>query len=381
MWEFSTDADDTDKLGVAMSSPSIARVKAGNKWVGIFGNGYESGDNVKLMVVDLQTGELIRAIDTGVSGANNGLASPVPVDVNNDRITDYVYAGDLQGNLWRFDLTANATSGWGAGLLFAAVDRDGNPQPITSRPDVGRHPDGGVMVYFGTGKYFQTSDNLASNSPQVQSFYGIRDLHAPLVTRERDNLQPQQIIFEGVGRFADGTDSDYPIRVVSNNGEGLIPSSGWYIDLVAEPGSAGATGCPTCTGSGYGPKGERVVSMPVLRHGRIIFTTIIPYDDPCGYGGESWLMELDAITGGRLPYSVIDVNNDGVINESDYVQVGDSYLPVSGKHSTEMIKTPGIVDAGENEYKYTSGSSGTVGVTREKGGGAGLGRQSWRQLQ
>ena len=42
----------------------------------------------------------IREIDTGVGG-DNGLSSPTPVDVDGDRITDYIYAGDLQGNMWK----------------------------------------------------------------------------------------------------------------------------------------------------------------------------------------------------------------------------------------------------------------------------------------
>lgn len=369
LWEFSTTTVATHQLGTAMSQPIIARVRAGNRWVAIFGNGYGvTSGNIKLLVVDLANGSLVQAIDTGVSAVNNGLASVVPVDVNNDRITDYVYGGDLQGHLWRFNLTAStATSDWSASVLFNAVDGSGVAQPITSRPAVGRHPDGGLMLYFGTGKYFEVGDGAVVASPQVQSLYGVRDNGGLLVART--DLVAQQIVFEGNGTLntTPPTTTATRVRAVSNTGAGSTPASGWYMNLIP-PSPAVA-------------QGERAVATPVLRFGRIIFATIIPNQDPCLAGGTSWLMELDAITGGRFDYSVLDANNDGAIDNRDFINVGGTYIPISGSGYDEMIKTPGIVGAGDVEYKYTSGSSGSIGVLREKGGGSALGRQSWRQLQ
>src|SRR5690606_37065137 len=131
-------------------------------------------------------------------------------------------------------------------------------QPIASRMEVGRHPDGGIMIYFGTGKYFEILDNDIGVDPQVQSFYGIRDLNGALV--EREDLLPQTITFEGVGTFDDGSVTSYPVRVTSPGSTADAPIHGWYMNLESPV---------------YGPQGERVVSMPILRFGRIIFTTII----------------------------------------------------------------------------------------------------------
>ncbi|RNL60086.1 pilus assembly protein [Zhongshania marina] len=374
LWEFATESNATDKLGVAMSQPAIARVAAGsNKWVAVFGNGYNSGDTVKLFVVDLKTGALIKAINTGVSGTDNGLATPVPVDVNNDRVTDFVYAGDLKGNLWKFDLSGANTNQWDVAYktgsvptpLYKVVDLDGNPQPITSRPTVGVHPSGGYMVYFGTGKYFENSDGLIAVTPPVQDFYGIRDNGASFVGR--DKLLSQSIDFEGEATTANGLTSANKIRIVSNNSVGTPPTYGWHLPLY--PPSKVRTG-------------ERVVSQPVLRNGRIIFATIIPSESVCGFGGSSWLMELDADTGGRIGDPVLDINGDGKVNALDVALYQGDYYPASGIGSPEMIKTPGIIGAGELEYKYTSGTSGTIGVITETGGGSDVsGRQSWRQLQ
>lgn len=372
LWEFSTADDATDKLGVAMSRPSVARLKAGDKWVAVFGNGYESGDNVKLFVVDLATGSLLKAIDTGVSGTNNGLATPVPVDVDGDRITDYVYAGDLTGNLWKFDLSGDTVDSWAVAFssggspapLFKAVDDDGNPQPITSKPTVGRHDEGGYMVYVGTGRYFMESDSHVPVSPQVQSFYGIRDNGAAVA---KADLLEQSILYEGFGSLSDGSSSERPIRVVSKLSADDPPDYGWYLDLVSP---------------NYGAEGERSVSRPILRNGRIIFATVIPSESLCGYGGRSWLMEIDAQTGGRIEEPVLDINGDGQIDNLDKVLVNGEYVPPSGLGFDEMIKTPGIIGAGDLEYKFTSGSSGSIGVITESGDGAtNQGRQSWRQLR
>jgi type IV pilus assembly protein PilY1 len=93
-------------------------------------------------------------------------------------------------------------------------------------------------------------------------------------------------------------------------------------------------------------------------------------------------MELDAITGGNVTDPVLDVNADGRVDYLDLLNVNDLEFPASGIGTDEMIKTPGIIGAGELEYKYTSGTSGTIGVITETGGGSDVsGRQSWRQLQ
>ncbi len=379
LWEFSTSSSDLDKLGVAMSAPTIIRVKANDRWVAIFGNGYESGDTVKLMIVDLATGQLVKALDTGISGIGNGLADVVPVDTNDDRITDVVYAGDLKGNLWKFDLTGNTSNQWDVAFssggspapLFRAVDRNGVAQPITSRPVVSNHEESGLMIYFGTGKFFETGDDIIPASPQVQTFYGIRD-DAAVVTRSQ--LVEQTITYEGFAKLqndpndaSDDTLTKQEIRITTNNGFGSPSTYGWQLDLIP-PDPAAA-------------EGERVVSRALVRDGRIIFSTSIPDPDPCGYGGTGWLMELDAATGSRLDFSPFDLNNDMLFTEGDFVEIDGVYLPVSGLGQEEMIKTPGIVGAGDVEYKFTSGSSGKIGVTREKGTGGKAGRQSWRQLR
>lgn len=371
LWEL-TDSE----LGYSIGQPTIARLAADDRWVAIFGNGYNSASHkAQLFIVDLATGSIVKKIDTGVgsSASPNGLSTPVPVDTNGDRITDYIYAGDLHGNLWKFDVSDPNISKWKVAYksgstpspLFQAKDSAGTPQPITVRPTVGRNPSGGVMVYFGTGKYFEVGDGTVPASPQAQSFYGIWDNNAAVSGRSA--LRSQSILFEGSRTFG-SINAD--VRAVSNNTVDYSSKKGWYLDLVYDGNKTS----------------ERVVSSALFRHGRIIFTTLIPSGNPCDSGGSSWLMELDALNGKRLDYTVIDLNEDGEFDSKEYVRVTLSDgteidVPVSGNRSKEgIIRTPGVVSAGDREYKYASGSSGGIERTVEKGD-PNAGRKSWRQLR
>ena len=195
-----------DDMGYSYSDPFTARSYksynealslSDNPWVVIFGNGYDSvNGHAVLYVLDAWTGGLIRKIDTG-AGGNNGLSTPALIDVDNDRRVDYVYAGDLKGNMWKFDLTDRDPQNWGVAfgsdtinptgttrIDYADVDTAGNHdipqplfsvpgQPITSAPDVMFHCDkDGYLIVFGTGQFLGESDR---DDFSQQSIFGIWD--------------------------------------------------------------------------------------------------------------------------------------------------------------------------------------------------------------
>ncbi|MGQ9685816.1 MAG: pilus assembly protein, partial [Thiobacillaceae bacterium] len=383
LWEFTH-----TKLGYTIGQPMLARLNNG-KWAAIFGNGYEStGGTAKLFIVfldadasdgwQLSTDYLV--FDTNTT-TDNGLSSPTLYDQNGDRVVDYVYAGDLQGNVWKFDLSSSNSSLWkianksGSTYIpfFTARNASNQVQPITAPIEIGPAPPGkaGVMLYFGTGRFFAVGDNT---NTQAQSFYALWDdytnnneitLSCSGGSCNRDGkLQKQEIIFEGAGP---GTDM---IRVTTQNAVDYASKRGWYLDLLPPSGS---------------PKGERVVSSPLLRHGRVVFTTLIPSNDPCKFGGDSWIMELAASSGGRLDYSAFDLNDDNLFNSADYVTVTvggtPMTVPVSGLASkVGIIKTPTVISAGEKEHKLASGTTGEIASVKEKSGGAGSGRVSWKEL-
>ena len=113
------------------------------------------------------------------------------MDINGDRVVDYVYAGDLLGNMWKFNLSdpdpalwdIPYVSGGNPAPLYTAKDQLATPvaQPITSKPEVGRGPQGrGMVVLFGTGKFMEQGDKVPT---QTQAFYGLFDPNTNTASR------------------------------------------------------------------------------------------------------------------------------------------------------------------------------------------------------
>ncbi|WP_158269637.1 pilus assembly protein [Desulfonatronum sp. SC1] len=377
LWEF-THAD----LGYTIGQPVIARMQTGD-WAVIFGNGFGMNLSAKLFIVNASTRALIKMIDTQ-AGGDNGLATPALLP-DAYRTIDYAYAGDLKGNLWKFDLSHKSSiaqwksaypkTGSTPAPLFTARNAAGQVQPITAPMEIIRRGADHIIL-FGTGKYFEVGDHIVGNDPPIQSFYGILDNGSRITNFDRNDadflLVEQEIIHEGIEEFEtpDAETVSWPVRVVTDNPVDYTDKRGWYLDLVSPK---------------LGLQGERVVSAALARSGRIIFTTLIPSEDPCEFGGTSWLMELDSQTGGRLSYSVFDLNSDGQFNQADYVTIvidgKEVSVPVSGlQSSVGIIKTPAIISAVDVEYKFFGGSSGDIESIKEKGSEV-SGRQSWRQLR
>lgn len=365
-----------NNLGYTLPQASIVKMHDGS-WAAIVANGYGSANNLAVLyIINAQTGSLIRAIDTAAGGATapNGLSTPISVDTNGDRIVDAIYAGDLQGNMWKFDVSDTVSpNNWhvanaGAPLFIACSNQAScatTRQPITAKPQVGGVGAGqaaGVMVYFGTGKYFETIDNNVSNA-QTQSFYGIWDNNATVAqTALQVQTITQIVATNGVNyRATTNTTVNYPTQ------------KGWYMDLPSA--------------------GERVVSAPLLRNGRIIFPTLIPVPpvsaNICGAGSEStgWLMELDALSGGRLPASGTpwDTNGDGMINPNDLITLADGTKVAPGgiQLAPGAAGSPTVVKNGKIEYKILSitQNAGIRKVNESSDSSASGSRQSWLQVQ
>ncbi|OUR65237.1 pilus assembly protein PilY [Methylophaga sp. 42_25_T18] len=405
LWEF-TDADDDD-LGYVYGPPSIVRLTTG-KWAAVFSGGYNNtfdngttndstSGNAVLYIVDIADGSLIKKFDTKIGSADdptgnnrpNGLSQPSVIDFNGDYIADAIYAGDLFGNVWKIDISGNSAGSWKFAYktgsnpdpiytaCASATCTASNHQAITTQVKVKNHPTlEGYLVVFGTGKYIEVGDNISSGQT-TQSMYGIWDrAESTLTTFDRDDLLEQEIIFE-VSQFSE------LLRVITDNSitwhNGTSGHLGWYLDLYN-------------TQSGNTNNfGERQISNTIIRNGRLIFSTLIPLDDPCAFGGTGVLMELDVNSGGRLPFSPFDLNGDGVFSSDDYVQIGTDadgnaiYAPVSGKYSKDgIISQPTVVNVaggGNVEIIYNNTGDGNVDKTVGNSGTSDVGRQSWRQLE
>ncbi|PPK77939.1 PilC-like protein with beta-propeller domain [Methylobacter tundripaludum] len=369
-----------NNLGYTLPQTAIVKMHDGS-WAAIVANGYGSVNNLAVLyIIDVQTGQLIAAIDTkaGSSTTPNGLSSPIPVDTNNDRIVDSIYAGDLLGNMWKFDVSSSNTNQWKVAYGTAAVPAplyiactntsacDTTRQPITAKPQVGKVGTGqsaGIMVYFGTGKYFEATDNDVTNA-QTQTFYGIWDNGAAVAKSDLQAQTITQVV----------TSSGYSLRISSNNTMNYPSQKGWYINLPSA--------------------GERAVSAPLIRNGHIIFTTLIPIPpagtEVCGAGSEatSMLMELDALTGSRLPDTAggapWDITGDGMINADDLIELPDgTHVAPSGIQLDGGAGTPAVVSDGKREDKIFSISknAGLQSIKEQGSSSSSGGRESWRQLQ
>ncbi|QFY90559.2 pilus assembly protein PilC [Magnetovirga frankeli] len=375
LWEFSH-AD----LGYSFGRPTIAPMGNG-EWAVILGNGYQSSlGKASLFVLDVADGSLIKQIDLDTSGGN-GLSAPVTV-ANDSRQIIHAFAGDLKGNMWRVDFCSSCDGtnpnfisnqwepSWSSGGDPAPLFTTPDNRPITSRPAVGKHPDGGYIVFFGTGKFYETGDNIIGSSPAIEAFYGLRDADGPI-------SGVSELLEHSIGW--QGTGLDRSLRVTSSTEEEpflITPTGsekGWYLPLIYNSVQ----------------ESERVVAEPVLRNGRIIFVTMVPNPDPCGYGGSGWLMELRATDGSRLTDVVFDLNNDGEFDQEDMIELDGELVPPvglmpgNGDEPSIPPEVPAIIGDGAKEYKVGSTSSGALYKETEsgRGGKEDMVRGSWRQLQ
>jgi len=257
-------------------------------------------------------------------------------------------------------------------------------------------------------KYIDITDRTALSPEAVtQTVYTVWDRNEKeLEPFSRSHLLQQQIVVESDINDDinnDGTDESYGYRVTTSNSiswyvnpdgtEGGVPSPasytsgylGWYMDLVNTEGGNTDT------------RGERIVSDPVIRNGRLIFTTLQPDNSVCTAEDTGWLMEIDANSGSRLDETPFDVNEDGTFSVADYYALmdtngdgsvdDDDRIPVSGRKSNVgILPTPGILsdydpDGQDKEHKFMSGSTGKIETVLENPGGGTAARSSWIELR
>lgn len=297
-WEY---VSTTDKdLGYMLGKPIIARMND-DSTVAIVGNGYNSTDGkAVLYIINLETGA-VRKISTGVAG-DNGLATPGVYDANADGYVDYIYAGDLKGNVWKFDVTDSKDTQWkvanNGAAQFVAKDAAGNLQPITSQITMAKNflrndPNlGKLFLFFGTGAYFR-SDDPANKA--VQSWYAVVDDGTTIAGR--NYLKPRGLssVFTVEGK----TVRSFLPAIIQFDKDGKLLShdmtgwKGWYIDWMDPPTNT--------------KRGERIVTPSAFYRFNepvLLVSSIVPIaDDPCQPGGTGYLNAVNAFTGGSLSES------------------------------------------------------------------------------
>jgi type IV pilus assembly protein PilY1 len=363
MWEYSAELKNDDDLGYSYSRAYIVNTKA-EGWVVVFGNGYNSvnGEAV-LYVLDATTGNLIKKIHTEAFGCNGIIANLSIIDPNFDGYADYVYAGDLKGNMWKFDISGASKNDWGTSFmagsvpkpLFTAKNEEGQVQPITTAADVMHHctlGNLGYLVIFGTGQYVNEAD---FDTTDIQTLYGITDWQPAWQYLEYDpkdkylgeftadrllsnltfNLSSNDdpllkglktiTLLQQSGSFISNEDTLYFVMNSNDINYWNMTVSGdhlgWYFDL-PQPG-------------------ERVIRDPIIRNGVVVSIGSTPVQTPCSSGGISVLYQLNACTGGTTVTPQFDIDRSKKVDSDDVIKKAEGEICIpSGIMINSMLYKP-----------------------------------------
>lgn len=327
LWEFS-DAN----LGLTYGNPVITK-EADGTWVVAFTSGYNNvGDGRgHLFVLDAATGskigEAVTPAGSTTTPSNLGRLNAWVVS-NTDNTALRFYAGDMLGNLWRFQKVGGS---YAAQLLGRALADDGvTPQPIVSKPVLTELMVNGTpvaIVAFGTGRLINTGD-LASTT--LQSIYAVKD------ALNDTSLGPLRNPAAALVREQLGSDR----RLVNPQPIDWRTHNGWYVDLDQT-------------------SGERITLDGIpLGSGLIAFVSTVPNSDPCSTGGRSYLYQFQMLSG-----------------TIDRVDVSDSLIVGAGR----VIDSAGLISAFVTTRNQRTALT-PAGKTEPKKSNT-LRRTAWRELQ
>lgn len=410
-------------LGWTYGTPIIARMHNGT-WAVIFGNGYNSTNGTAAIFIATINSTCTTTNCTSLpswtiydlqtnSQTPNGISYVTPADLDGDHVVDYLYAGDLFGNVWRFDVTSNTPANWAtstfgatgssASPLFTATNAGGVAQPITTAVQIeqtsvttGLNPR--LIIMFGTGKNLDAADLIPNNTANgVQSIYGIWDwnmtawnslpgsadlavLTAPQ-TITRSNLLQQTVTGTCDGTLSTATTC---VPFTSSSTSGYRTLSGNTVCWV------GTAACVLYNQYGFyldlPSPGEEVIYNSLLVSGLFIVNTTIPSAQSQGLtcslpsppGG--WTMAINPLNGGvLLTGSSIFANSSG-----NFGNINNS--PVSGMY-VNAVGTPSVLSYNNSNYIVNKTASNGVIISEiqpntASGSGSGAGqRLNWIQLR
>jgi len=314
-------------LGYSYGNPVITKTPEG-KWVVVLTSGYnntggsEHGKGV-LYVLNALTGvPLIPKISTGVGSDEtpSGLAKIIAwsdtEDAEQNNTSHLIYGGDLQGNLWRFDISATPT-GPNPKLVAVLKDPSGNVQPITAKPELGKVGDFRV-VFVGTGKYLEVSDLI---DKQQQSLYAIKDSDGGTIINPRDSLVQQTL------------SAPSSTRTGSANNVDMTNGNGWYVDFYVPAASDNSTAA------------ERQNVAGQLVAGTLLVPTTIPSNAVCSPGGYSYFNYFSYDTG-KPP----NLSSGLVSTKTNAPIVGFNVMYIKGKPKVSAVTADAKFDPIATEF-------------------------------
>lgn len=291
LWEFSNPA-----LGMSTSGPAIIRIGNGSKngkWFVIFASGPtgpintnyrqflgKSDQNLKLFVLDLKTGALLKTIDTGIENAFAGSLNNASLDTDRGNNSS---SGFYNDDVFYLGFVKETGTTWtNGGVLRVITKEDPDPNqwsvskviddigPVTSSiAKLQDRNNNNLWLYFGTGRFFYKLGATLDDPDSQQAVYGIKE---PCYSSS-NNIDKS---------------CSTPILKSSLTNQTTTPaaalptgSRGWFINLDA-------------SSSSY--KAERVITDPLaVFSGVTFFTTFSPSADVCAIGGNTniWATKYD----------------------------------------------------------------------------------------
>ncbi len=315
LWNF-TDPS----IGQSWSTPSVARVKmaagfgqSSDDAVVILGGGYDTAhdtiahpasddaNGAGIYFLDLQSGNVLwrASVDPTAELTLPTMTRAIPssirvIDLNGDRFADRMYASDMGGQLWRFDITnGKAPNGIGSdalvtGGVIAQLGAEGNT-PTTdaetrrfyNAPDVSLFNDNiqnrrFIALSIGSGYRSHPLDNTTN-----ERFYSIRDklIFQKMNQAQYDTLTPL-------------TESDL-VEVSGSIGSVIgVNDSGWMLTL---------------------PSNQKVLTESATFDNEIFFVAFSP--DPDNVQGET----CAAGVGRNFLYRVTVTNGDPIADLDNVV--------------------------------------------------------------
>ena len=344
LWEKNGTTD--TNLGNIIGSPFIAKLNDGSVAL-VTANGINSTSNkAMLLIYDLATGALIKTIDTGGTGsADNGLSAPNGWDEDGNGTVDTVYAGDIRGNVWKFDLSDANSNQWGVDNHPLYAPSGSLNQPISGGVTVAFDPyTEKRWVFFGTGRLLSLGDMTDTSR---QTWYGVIDDPARNTAVSRADMTARNIA------QYDSVNKQRAFEPYSPLPSGSL---GWYIDLDLPPDNR--------------LEGERMIGEPQLVKDVLVASSVIPdISNPCN-PGRGYVNAVDAFTGTTVRSGFFDANHNGDFSDD---KVGGSLLG-SYDPGVGLLTDPVFVDG----LMIVNGALGPASIRVPQG--YFNGRISWREI-
>ena len=290
LWEFDgSQTGDTSRVGFSFGQPLVIYTNAG--WMVAVSSGYQNATGTgHIWLLDPRDGSVIKRLDAGDNGGASA-SSPVGLahmevffESDREQRAQQLYATDLKGNVWRFDLSAAAVGSWpSTGTKIASVGA-----PITTAPAIAINPRDRSerWVFFGTGQMLSTADMSVTTT---RTFYAFKDggsavpgvFTSPLTRADLQAVSPSGFVTTGSG------------------------VKGWYMDM-----SSGG--------------GGQVIAPPYVSRGVVMWTTTVPTGDACspGANGVFYAREIGAAS-------------NRIMNGSPYVTVNAPVTKIQVAQGTE----------------------------------------------